>query len=30
MGDYVGADEGCLREIRFDRVYLCTKDKPGF
>ena len=23
MGDYVGADEGQLREIRFDKVYLC-------
>lgn len=22
MGDYVGADEGCLKEIRFDRIYL--------
>ncbi|RGZ01246.1 hypothetical protein [Clostridium sp. AM58-1XD] len=21
MGDYVGADSGCLREIRFDKVY---------
>ena len=21
MCDYVGADEGCLKEIRFDRVY---------
>lgn len=21
MGDYIGADEGALREIRFDRVY---------
>lgn len=27
MGDYVGAEEGCLREIRFDRVYLCKEDK---
>ena len=24
MGDYVGADVGCLREIRFDRVYLSS------
>lgn len=23
MGDYVGAEQGCLREIRFDKVYLC-------
>ncbi len=22
MGDYVGAEEGCLKEIRFDRIYL--------
>lgn len=22
MGDYVGADEGKLKEIRFDRIYL--------
>ena len=22
MGDYVGADQGCLKEIRFDKVYL--------
>ena len=22
MGDYVGADEGCLKEIRFDRIHL--------
>lgn len=21
MGDYVGADKGCLKEIRFDKVY---------
>lgn len=26
MGDYVGAEQGCLREIRFDKVYLC--DSP--
>ena len=25
MGDYVGADQGCLKEIRFDKVYL---DQP--
>lgn len=23
MGDYVGAEQGCLKEIRFDKVYLC-------
>lgn len=23
MGDYVGAERGCLEEIRFDKVYLC-------
>lgn len=22
MGDYVGAELGCLKEIRFDKVYL--------
>lgn len=22
MGDYVGAEQGCLQEIRFDKVYL--------
>ena len=27
MGDYVGADEGCVREIRFDRVYLHPDDR---
>lgn len=21
MGDYIGADTGCLREIHFDKVY---------
>lgn len=26
MGDYVGADQGCLKEIRFDKVYL---DQPS-
>ncbi len=36
MGDYVGADQGCLKEIRFDKVYLCeppekarAKNSPG-
>lgn len=29
MGDYVGADEGRLREIRFDRVYLYLDDKAA-
>lgn len=24
MGDYVGAETGCVEEIRFDKVYLCT------
>ncbi len=23
MGDYVGAEQGCLTEIHFDKVYLC-------
>ena len=23
MGDYIGAEQGCLKEIRFDKVYLC-------
>lgn len=27
MGDYVGAELGCLKEIRFDKVYLC--DPPA-
>ena len=27
MGDYVGAEQGCLREIRFDKVYLCDPPK---
>ena len=26
MGEYVGAEQGCLREIRFDKVYL---EKPS-
>lgn len=25
MGDYIGADQGCLKEIHFDKVYL---EKP--
>lgn len=30
MGDYVGAEQGCLREIRFDKVYLCEPpNEPG-
>lgn len=24
MGDYIGAEQGCLKEIRFDKVYLCN------
>ena len=28
MGDYVGADQGCLSEIRFDKVYLCETPHP--
>lgn len=27
MGDYVGAEAGCLQEIRFDRVYLTSPDR---
>lgn len=27
MGDYVGAEQGCLKEIRFDKVYLCDPPK---
>ena len=27
MGDYVGAEQGCLKEIRFDKVYLCEPPK---
>ena len=23
MGDYIGAEQGGLKEIRFDKVYLC-------
>ena len=29
MGDYVGAEQGCLREIRFDKVYLCDPPEPA-
>ena len=25
MGDYIGAEQGCLKEIRFDKVYLCDR-----
>lgn len=27
MGDYVGAEQGCLKEIRFDKVYLCDSSR---
>ena len=27
MGDYVGAEQGCLKEIRFDKVYLSDPPK---
>lgn len=27
MGDFVGAEQGCLEEIRFDKVYLCNPPK---
>ena len=27
MGEYVGAEQGCLKEIRFDKVYLSEKKK---
>lgn len=29
MGDYVGAEQGCLQEIRFDKVYLCDPPEPA-
>jgi hypothetical protein len=29
MGDYVGTEQGCLTEIRFDKVYLCDPPERG-
>lgn len=29
MGDYVGAEQGCLKEIRFDKVYLCDPPRES-